>query len=239
MLSVFAKQETTKLLRETKHNLTIDDFDDLEKLNELCLDITRDKEINADIIDMPIHVGGYELKQPTIGILEWYNDFYLPLFRDNALMSDAGLAYALTLSDAPDDLWALNDKRQVRKAVKRFLRRLKCSHEDLQAAIMKLLGARDDAPSDNEESTESFAGKMIAMLCREYGHTANYWLWEAPIGIINTFVNDYIGRVEAENDQLRKSSTGANKPPPTDSKIKKFQALRKHTTQMRDKWQKM
>lgn len=236
MLSLFAKQEAQRLLRETGHSLTIDDFDDINKLDELCRAITESDVCNADILDMPVCVGGVELRQPSIGVLEWYNDYFLPMFSDNGLIADGGLAYALSLSDTPEELWLLKNKRDCRKHVKRFLRRLKCTHQELQDAITSVLGLNCEEGGDDGESS---SGRLIAMLCREYGHSPKYWLWEAPLGLINTFTHDYVARVEAEIEQARKASSGAQKPAPAPSRIKKFDELRKHVNELRDKWQKM
>ena len=114
MLSLYAKQEIERLQAQTNHSLTIDDFDDIEKMNELCDAITSKEAPHNDIVDMPVVLGCYELKQPSIGVLEWYNDYYLPLFENNALMADAGLAYALSLSDTPEELWLLKNKRDAK-----------------------------------------------------------------------------------------------------------------------------
>jgi len=235
MLSLYAKQELERLLSQTNHSLSLADFDDVNRLNDLCNAITDDKEPVNDIIDMPVVVGGYHLKQPTIGVLEWYNDFFLPLFESNPLLADGGLAFALSLSDAPEQLWKLDSKRLVKKEVKRFLRRMKCSHQELQDSIIGLLGVNESEPSDDDKCN---AGALIAMLCKEYGHTVDYWLWEAPIGIINTFVQDYISRAEAEVEAAR-NATATNKPPPAKSRQLKFKALRDFTNELRDKWQKM
>jgi len=235
MLSLYAKQELTMLMEQTNHSLTIDDIDDVNRLNDLCNAITDDKEKINNIIDMPVVVGGYQLKQPTIGILEWYNDFYLPLFESNPLMADGGLAFALSLSDAPSKLWELNDKGKAKKAVKRFLRGCSCGHQQLQDSIIFLLGGDKE---DSGEDKSGNAGGLIAMLCKEYGHTVDYWLWEAPIGIINTFVDDYVSRAEAEVEAAR-NATKTNKPPPAKSRQLKFKALRDCKNELRDKWQKM
>jgi len=237
MLSLYAKQEIQRLQSQTNHSLDLDDFDDIVKMDALCNAITSKDAPHNDIVDMPVVLGRYELKQPTIGVLEWYNDYYLPLFENNALMADAGLAYALSLSDTPEELWLLKNKRDARKHVKRFLRRLNCTHDELQDVLRSLLSADENAESDEE--SEGNAGALIAMLCREYGHSPQYWLWEAPVGIVNAFVADYAGRIEAETEQIRNASKGANKPPPAESRKQKFLALREHTNMMRDKWQKM
>jgi len=236
MLSLYAKKELQNLQNQTSHSLTVEDFDDIARLNELCLAITDNAEPENDIVDMPVVLGDYQLKQPTIGVLEWYNEYYLPLFESDPLMADGGLAFALSLSDTPRALWELNNKKDVKRAVKRFLRRLNCNHKDLQATLIKLLGADG---SEDEEKGEGSAGRLVAMLCREYGHSPTYWLWEAPLGFINTFVYDYVARVEAETESVRNASKGASKPPPSESRVKKFKALREHTNNMRDKWQKM
>jgi len=235
MLSLYAKQELQNLLTETNHSLSVDDFDDITRLNELCLAITDNKSPENDILDMPVVIGGYQLKQPSIGVLEWYNKFYLPLFTNDPLMADGGLAYALSLSDCPEELWELKDIKTCKKEVRRFLRRLKCTHDELQDAIKVLLSI--DEHAEPEDGEGAGAGRLIAMLCKEYGHTAGYWLWEAPIGIINTFVNDYVQRVEMEQEAAR-NACKTNKPPPAESRIRKFKAMRDHKNQMRDKWQK-
>ena len=236
MLSLYAKQELQSLLTETNHSLSIEDFDDITRLNELCLAITDNKSPDNDIIDMPVCIGGYQLKQPTIGVLEWYNGFYLPLCTNDPLLADAGLAYALTLSDNPNQLWELENVSVCKKTVRKFLRRLNCTHSELQETIKTLLVIDDQAEPD--EPSDSCAGRLIAMLCKEYGHSVQYWLWEAPIGIINTFVDDYTDRAEAEVEAAR-NACKTNKPPPAESRIKKFKALRDSKAQMRDKWQKM
>jgi len=238
MLSLFAKTELQKLIAETNHRLTVEDFDDVDKLNKLCNAITNNDDPVNDIVDMPVCIGGYELKQPSVGVLEWYNGYFLPLFDTNPLIADAGLAYALTLSDTPAQLWEMKDKRECKKRVKRFLRRLSCTHQELQDALIKLLGVSEE--SEKDEENKGTAGRLIAMLCREYGHSPDYWLWEAPIGLINTFVADYVARIEAETEAARNATKDAkHKPAPSESRVKKFDALRKHLNVVRDKWQKM
>jgi len=243
MLSLQAKLELKNLLKSTNHSLTVDDFDDIVKLDKLCKAITdNDAPIN-DIVDMPVVIGGYQLKQPSIGVLEWYNEWYLPMFDHSALMCDAGLAYALSLSDTPDELWKINSKVRAWWRITLFKRKLGCTHEELRVVLKKLLNISDDENNDEQSDTEedepANTGKLIAILCKEYGHTAPYWLWEAPIGLINTFLYDYNARIEAETENIRNASLGSNKPPPTKSRAMKFKKLREHKATMRDKWQKM
>jgi len=240
MLSLYAKQEAQKILTETSHSLCLDDVADIVKLDKLCKDITDNTDPINDIIDMPICVGGYQLKQPTIGILEWYNEYYLPMFDNDALMADAGLAYALSLADTPKMLWDLPNVKSTKREVKRFIRGLGCSHAELQDALKRVLNIQntDEVNDDSDEADKQNAGRLIAMLCKEYGHTAPYWLWECPIGMINTFVSCYVARIEAETESVR-NACKTNKPAPAESRKKKFKALRDHTNMMRDKWQKM
>ena len=235
MLSQYAKQELRNLQSQTKHSFDLDDFDDIARLDELCCAITDNSDPDNDILDMPVTLGCYQLKQPTIGILEWYNEYYLPLFDADPLLADGGLAFALSLTDTPWALWELNDKRKVKRKVKKFLRQLSCTHQELQDVLIKLLGVKE---SNSDSGEKGSAGRLIAMLCKEYGHTAHYWMWEAPVGYINTFVHDYVARVEAETENVRNASKGSDKPPPAASRVKKFKALREHTTMMRDKWLK-
>ena len=246
MLSLQAKLELQNLIKSTNHSLTVDDFDDIVKLDKLCKAITDNESPINDILDMPVRIGGYQLKQPSVGILEWYNDWYLPLFEDSALMSDAGLAYALSLSDAPEKLWEINSKILAWWKVKLFMRRLGCTHEELRIVLKKLLNISEEDKNednskktdDNQEAEQADTGKLIATLCKEYGHTAPYWLWEAPIGLISTFVDCIVARVEAETESTR-NACSTNKPPPAATRIKKFKELRYHKNIMRNKWQKM
>ena len=243
MLSLQAKLEMKNLLKSTKHSLTVDDFDDIVKLDKLCKAITDSESPINDIIDMPVVVGGYQLKQPSIGVLEWYNEWYLPMFDGDALMSDVGLAYALSLSDVPTELWNISDKKIVRKNIKLFMRQLGCTHEELRVVQKKLLNISEEDESNGKEEVQEEdepenTGKLIAVLCKEYGHTAPYWLWEAPIGLINTFADCNTARVEAEVESTR-NACSTNKPPPAATRIKKFKELREHKNMMRNKWQKM
>jgi len=246
-LSLFAKNEAMALARKTDHTICLDDFDDIVQLNKLCLIINGITDEEPDILNMPVSIGGYELRQPTLAAMDWYDDYFLPMFEDDAMMCDVGLAMLLHNPDDIDMFWAMNTKKRVKKAVKKFGKQLKCTHVELRAVLVKLLNledendnedVKDEDKNDDEDNEGGETGALIAMLCREYGNSPKYWLWEAPIGMLKTYYDAYIFRVEQEVQSMRASIKKGAKPPPSPTMVKKFEDLRDHTNKMRDKWLK-
>lgn len=234
-LTKYAEVEIRKLCEQTSHKITLEDFNDLTKLNDLCAAVLDNSAEHNDVIDMPVRVGPYRIHKPTIGALEWFGEYAEKWFSDNGYLLDCALAYVLTLSDLPGDLWELEDKKTAYRRIKRWMRKLDITHEELQAQLISVLGVSDKDGQGKDKAGD--AGKLVAMLCREYGHTVEYWLWEAPVSIITLFANDYISRIEAENDAARAAATGLNKPPMSDSKCRRIGEMRNFVRELRDKWQ--
>jgi hypothetical protein len=183
---------------------------------------------------MPVRVGPYILHQPKLGALQWFNERAVQWFGDDGLLLDKSLAYALSRSCYPDDLWELENKAVAKLKILFWARRLDCTHQELSDALLSVL--KVDAEGKDVDDDPNSNGKLIAMLCREYGHEADYWMWESPLSIITTFVNDYVSRIEAENAAARKAASPGSKPPMSDTKLKRISDMRAFVKELREKW---
>jgi hypothetical protein len=81
-------------------------------------------------------------------------------------------------------------------------------------------------------------GALVAVLLREYGGTPDQWLYETPVEKISALVDQYVHRINAENDASLSSSNGNGKavaPVPT-AKLHALRAYRIKTNELKEKW---
>lgn len=143
-LTLATKMELTKMLEATSHVLAVEDFDDVLRLDAVNRRIEAGEDC-AESIAAPrsVRVGNLLLKRPCIGAVEWY-EARAEWFADNAAISDCAFVFA-SVARHPGALWRLTDRSRARRAVKRFMRGMACTSEDLQAAFARLFGIVENA----------------------------------------------------------------------------------------------
>jgi len=253
-LDRYTQAELSAILEETGHVLTLDDFSDIVELNQLCMLVNGEWEEHNRVLDFPVLVGGVKLYQPKLGALEWYESLCVPALGDDIELCDIALAMIMSDPELIDGYYDIADPNQIKKVVKAFKRRLHCRHDELRFGIAQAFGREisdiwivEDERSDDKDDGDSgdgsnadkkndTSGILICVLTREYGNSPEYWLWQAPLGVVNTMYQAIVARVEQEREDVRRQCKGGGKPPPAESVIAKFQAMRKKINEMRDKW---
>ena len=74
--------------------------------------------------------------------------------------------------------------------------------EELEGVLLYRLG------KGSNDGGKSDYGAVIALLCKEYGSTPDYWMHEASLGMVETLLNDFQRRQDAEIAQMKKDSKG-------------------------------
>jgi hypothetical protein len=182
-LTMATKMDLMSLLEETGHVLAVEDFDDIEKLDAINRRIAEGEDCAESIAPRrAVRVGNILLQRPSIGALEWY-ETRAEWFADSAALSDCAFVFASTHKH-PRQLWALTDRKQARRAVKRFMRGLSCTLDDLQAGFTKLFGDVESNPGitvapERAEVEQSVATILNAL---EMSHEAAYKAIESEHG---------------------------------------------------------
>jgi len=160
-LTMATKMDVKSLQEATNHVLVVEDFDDILKLDAINRRIAAGEDCAESIAaKRAVRVGNILLQRPCIGAVEWY-EAHAEWFADNAALSDCAFVFAC-VAKHPRTLWGLTDKKRARQAVKRFMRGLSCTIEDLQEAFVRLFGSVVDAVNitdapDAEEIERSVA----------------------------------------------------------------------------------
>ena len=233
------KRSMQKLSKETNHQITIDDFEDIFALN-LIADKVLTPHVGSDdmaILNIPIKCGNAYLSRPKLGAALWVKERLCDWFSDEPDMIDIGSVYCLSMGDNPQKLWEIETKKECRKILRKWWRGLTCTDDELQSTLESLSCNNVD---DEKKSDPCGYGPIISLMCREYGNTAEYWMWEASPELINTHIADYIKRNESEVEaSYRASLKGKNpKPPPNILKYRANATFAKKANEIRLKWLK-
>jgi len=139
-------------------------------------------------LDLPVCVGGLELRRLSIGALEWLHGLQGGYYAGDARTMDLAVVYALAHSREPDLLAAMGGSFKTTFVLHLWARKLKASWAALNEAAEYLLGidrnrpalpATDAGDGSVADNPDDF-GPVLECLLSEYGNTAEYWLWEVP-----------------------------------------------------------
>lgn len=174
-LTMATKMEIRSLQEATNHALVVEDFDDIQKLDAINRRIAVGEDCAESIAPKrAVRVGNVLLKRPCIGAVEWY-EAHFDWFADDAALSDCAFVFAC-VSKHPRNLWALTDKKRARQAVKRFMRRLSCSLDELQEAFKRLFGSVEVQATITQAPDEKEVEMSVAVIANasEMNHEATY-----------------------------------------------------------------
>ena len=232
------------LIEETGHALTVQDFDDVWAINEIARKIAKpDIDDTLDILAMPLTVRGLTLYPLSLGAAKWLDDVAAVWFSDNPLLWNLCVAYTASRTCLPEDLWAIATRREARKAICRWWRHLDCSYQELAVALDKLLGLEERSEQDETREREAADyGPVVALLCREYGQSPQYWMWDAAIDEVATMLQQHESRVVAEEEAvMQERARAAGKNTRVSITTQRFRdqnkAFRLAVNELRDKWQ--
>ena len=139
-LTMATKMEVKSLIEETSHVLAVEDFDDIHKLDAINRRIAEGEDCAESIAaKRAVRVGNILLEKPCIGAVEWY-EAHVEWFADDAALCDCAFVFA-SKAKHPRTLWGLTDRKRARRAVRRFMRGLSCTSEELQEGFARLFGS--------------------------------------------------------------------------------------------------
>jgi len=213
-----AQVAVARLLSETKHLLSVEDFDDIARLNELSWKIAEpDDPGEWDLLSMPVRCGNVLLYQPTLGVRLWIEECALPWFKSSSIQLDMAIAYALSRTDLPAELWELTDRKTAQRVISKWWRGVHCSFRRMRNGITAVLdmGVWIDG-GDQEEDEECDDGglfgfgPLVALLTKEAGGTPEYWLWQARDSERSAVLTAYVARMDAGGLESYKAAKKAN-----------------------------
>ena len=241
-------QETIRLLlEETGHALTVEDWDDIARLNRCAVAIAHPEEqAETDLLNLPVWAGNAALRKPSLAKVRWYESCACEWFKDSDLLLELSLGYLLcTPNDSvPSVLDALPDAERTRVVVDQWARGLTCTQEEFSNALTLVLPQADDPTGERVKY-----GPTCALLAHEYPHAggAAYYFNEAHIDLCRALLGDYMMRMQEQARAAQRSAgggrraTGGTPRPrlpvqtPTMHQHKRYREL---TNELRVKWQK-
>jgi hypothetical protein len=234
-----------RLLSETKHLLSVEDFDDIARLNDLAWKIAEPEDPGEwDLLSMPVRCGNILLYQPTLGVRLWIEECALPWFQKSALMLDMAIAYALSRTDLPGELWELTDRKTAQRTISRWWRGVHCSFRRMRRGITAVMDMgvwiENGDQSAEDEGGDTFGfGPLVALLTKEGGGTPEYWMWKARDAERSAVLAAYVARMDAgglaEYKAVKKANPKASLPLP-EHWLQLNADMTRLKNQLREKW---
>jgi len=229
------KQAIQKLQTETNHVLTVEDFDVIDELDALSIEISSVSKTERRLLNSPYELCGLKFYPLTVAKSLWFAE-KCDEWELKGIYQESLLFWLLTLenSEAALDTFAL--RKDADKAIKRLSRKLHCTQEELTEVYNKCLGITDKSKPSDGKATDY--GGMIAVLLREYGGKPNEWLYETPVIMISTLFKAYADKVNAEQNAHRSASASNGKAiaPQWNQKMQTLQDFREKVNAIREIW---
>ena len=224
------------MLARTGHVLVVADFDDLSELDRLAAEITNPQSgIDSPLNQHPVFIGGIPVYPLTLAHLTFLDEAAkLDVYEDDERV--IAMLWVTTLKAIDDSLY---NPAVCRRELRRFARSCRWTEHDV-AHVMELRYGRIAARAQQADSKkgEGGDGALIGLLAREYGESPDYWMRQAPIGVIEACIADWNAQKEAQAAAYRKSARGKGNPvPPAPSpKIVALRKFRECAERIEAKW---
>lgn len=246
-LSPLAQDRLAQLLTETGHALTLDDHSHIVRLDELARAVLDPCDDVVDsILNHPVLCGNVTLKKPSIGKLLWYDEYVVEWFSDRPDVAELVFAYLLASSNDEGSTDELVDLKTTEKIVFKWAKMLTATEAEFAEAMARVYPHAENEDGERGESSQE--GALMALLAREYGHTPAWWLWEAPISLVNAMLADYVARNEAAERERRRAARGNGGgfskggsakpvPPSPDRAMRAQKRLREYSNKLKQRWE--
>jgi hypothetical protein len=221
MMNLMAKQEIEKLLSQTDHTLTVDDFTLLKDLNDAGERVSNPTGEEDSFPVLPVIAGGHIFSAPTISITQWYNDRALPWWGESNY-SHLALGYSLQVKITGKWLWE-QERSFLEKELLSFAKGLDCTPEEYESAILSVINTDEDSGGDEGSGSANY-GPLISMLCKEYGGEPDYWIHQADLNTLQSLMSSYMTGLEMEYASAKGGGKGGLPPfkTPKMAAIEKF-----------------
>lgn len=175
-------------------------WEDIARLDEVARDQVN-PTARVDMLDAPLTVGGTRFYRLSPAAQETAFGELLDWFENDAPLCFAAVLYCMAHSRDRLALARLSSPARARKAIRSWYGLQRASHEALRV-VLETLMPKPQAVRDEEESSPGAAadylGRMVAILCREYGETPDFWLYECSTDRVDALLAEYAMRAEEE-----------------------------------------
>jgi len=195
----------------------IADFEDISQLNSLAEKISSPHLMGLDIVDLldvGETVGGITLRQLSIGAHLW-TEHVLPTLTSDIQLIHFAAFYAMGHARDPDHLRSIVTGKQLKKLCKKWFCSCTATIQELVQASERLMAKLATEAAAEEDANETDYGAIVAMLVREYGQDADYWVWRSSLPYLKTCIKDY--NAEQRAQAAREAAQLGNKLPPDPS----------------------
>ena len=226
-----------KLLSETNHVLTVEDFELIEELDACAAEFAGVSSSERRLLNQPFSLCGINFYPLTVAKSLWYTE-KVEEWEVTGSQQEALLFWLLSLPNTEEALDTYAEQKAADKACGQLSRRLHCTNEELTDIYHKCLGVSQASGGDNDSKNTDYGG-MIAVLLREYGGKPNEWLYETPVQMISTLFTAYANRVNAENNAAsggRGKGAKAKAPAPS-AKLAAMSKFRAVVNKIRKLWE--
>jgi len=229
-----AYDKLNKVLSETGHRLTLDDFDDVAELDALAAKVSGTTHGEARLLFEPFSLCGVLFYPLSVAKSLWYAE----KCEEWGVEGSAQEALLFWLLTVPNESHALDlycDRKKAHKAVRKLSRRLHCSSAQMTHVYEQCVGIESNRSTPGKVNY----GGLIHCLLREYGGDAERWLYETPLPMIETLMNKHAERINAEA-QARQGSPqqGRAVAPVASERLRALRDLRFKANEIREKWSK-
>lgn len=228
------KKTVTKLMKDTSRVMVAEDCELIQELDALADKVVNQSPEERRLLNQPFELCGIKFYPLTIAKSLWFAE-KCKEWEVEGIFQDAFLFWLLTLplDEACFDAYAL--RKDADKAVKRLSRRLHCTQKEMTDVFQLCIGG-NGKKSESGESVDY--GSLIALMLREYGGTPDQWLYETPVEKVGALVDQYVHRMNAEQDASRSTSAKRGKAvaPPPSAKLIALKAFNTKMNQIKEKW---
>ena len=189
------------------------DWADLLDLSRLA-DVVTNAESKGDVAILRpcVEIGGILFHRITIGAAHWFQRVAEMYGRDHGEAYSMAFAYAFASARDPiAALWPYaDDKRKLEKRLREWQRGLGCTPDELFEDLGEFAKEEqeeplpgDEAQPEADEKKGTGHGWLVDLLCKEYGGTAEQWIWQTPRSQISTMLAEINIRKRAESGSTR------------------------------------
>lgn len=159
------------------------------------------------VLDMPTKAGNTWLCPLSRGAEVWLEDYGAPAFDGDPIGERDCRLFAHAYSHDPETLLPLQDYRTVRKAVRKWARRLAAGDSELNAALRRLMHEADPPDPDQEDKPPVVWLEILAALEHAYpGENEQTWTWAKSSRWVLALMACGAAKTLADGEQIEKGS---------------------------------
>lgn len=132
-------------------------------------------DVDARLLETPVHVGGAYLWPLTVGASVWLDTYAAKWWKDSEELYFWALVYALLNARKPNEF--VPSEESSFEAVKKIGIKFACHRKELEAAVDQTLGIKANQPTNKSEKAKVAWSTVISELEAHSGIMRHEWLW--------------------------------------------------------------